>query len=680
MSEKNKKSPGKAKNKNSEVGPLMAFENRSYASTDGSSSLRKNSSSVIKKIGKFSNIDDGLIPFKGVKTRDGENISIREAIILCQKCYYNFSVFRNVIDTMTEFSVSNIYFRGGSEKSRSFFESYFRKVDVWDVQERFFREYYRSGNVFIYRYDSKVSKEDVKKITQTFGKADSSQLEVETSDVVLPSRYSIINPADIQLHGSINFIDNKYYKILTDYELERIRNPKTDEDLEVFNGLDEESKKILKQSGKSSSVKIALNPDKICVVFYKKQDYEPFAVPMGYPVLEDINFKYEMKKMDMAIARTMQQAVLLVTLGDVPEKGGINQENLKKMQKLFENESVGRVLIADYTTKAQFIVPQIGDLLDPKKYEVIDKDINIGLNNIFVGGEKFANQTAKVELFISRLTQARKAFITYFLLPEIKRIAKNLGFKNFPTPYFEDFKLNDNPDTLRIYSRLIELGVLTPSEGIQAIETNRLPTKEESLISQKEYKELRNKGYYEPLMGGPSTQMELAEKSSETQIKISDKALKTKSINSPTPTTPKKEEGRPSGTKGIPYKSNRKITPIGGEEGFSMAKIKEFFILSQELEIAVATILREKHNIKRLNNKQKEVSRSISNIIMTNEEPNNWLAVTHKYCEKPTDSNKERVLKITEIACKYNTDIESASVLYASQALTHKQDNTQSEE
>ena len=88
--------------------------------------------------------------------------------------------------------------------------------------------------------------------------------------------------------------------------------------------------------------------------FYKKQDYEPFAVPMGYPILEDLNAKSELKKMDLAISRTMQQAILLVTMGTEPEKGGINHENLKKMQSLFGNESVGRVLIADYTTKAEF--------------------------------------------------------------------------------------------------------------------------------------------------------------------------------------------------------------------------------------------------------------------------------------------------------------------------------------
>ena len=55
-------------------------------------------------------------------------------------------------------------------------------------------------------------------------------------------------------------------------------------------------------------------------VFYKKQDYEPFAVPMGYPVLEDINWKQEMKQMDMAVARTTNQAILLITMGTKASK------------------------------------------------------------------------------------------------------------------------------------------------------------------------------------------------------------------------------------------------------------------------------------------------------------------------------------------------------------------------
>ena len=90
--------------------------------------------------------------------------------------------------------------------------------------------------------------------------------------------------------------------------------------------------------------------------------------------------------------------------------------SLEAMQKLFENQSVGRVLIADYTTKAEFVIPDIAALIGPEKYEVVDRDIQIGLNNILIGDEKFANQSIKAQVFIERLEQARQHFINEFLL------------------------------------------------------------------------------------------------------------------------------------------------------------------------------------------------------------------------------------------------------------------------
>ena len=68
--------------------------------------------------------------------------------------------------------------------------------------------------------------------------------------------------------------------------------------------LPEEVKKQINDINVSSAngLKIPLDMERVITVFYKKQDYEPYGVPMGYPVLEDIDAKSELKKMDMAIA------------------------------------------------------------------------------------------------------------------------------------------------------------------------------------------------------------------------------------------------------------------------------------------------------------------------------------------------------------------------------------------
>ncbi len=129
---------------------------------------RRNKAADIHRTDRFKNISDGVIPFKytyGVSNKS--NLNIRDTVVLCQKAYYNFAVFRNTIDMMTEFSTSGIYYTGGSKKSRDFFHALFNKVGIWSMMDKFFREYYRSGNVFVYRFDAELRDTDVRRITQT---------------------------------------------------------------------------------------------------------------------------------------------------------------------------------------------------------------------------------------------------------------------------------------------------------------------------------------------------------------------------------------------------------------------------------------------------------------------------------------------------------------------------------
>lgn len=661
------------KKKEEASGSAMPLMSETQAAT--TTRTRSNKSARIDQLHRYENIDKGIIPFNYSTTGYGNktsNIDVRDAVILCQKAYYNFAIFRNAIDMMAEFSCSDIYLTGGSKKSKEFFTALFDKLNIWNLQDKFFREYYRSGNVFVYRFDSKIKKSDLNKMTQTFG------LAAATQKYIIPARYNILNPADIQTGGNISFAASNYYKMINGYELARLRNPKTDEDKEVLRSLPPDIKDKIKRD---SNVSIPLNREKICAVFYKKQDYEPLAVPMGYPVLDDINWKAEMKKMDMAVARTMQQTILLVTMGTDPDKGGVNQNNLTAMQDLFTNESVGRVLIADYTTKASFVVPEIGNILDPKKYEVVDKDIAMGLSSIITGGaEKFANQSVKVEMFMARLRQARKAFLNQFLMPEIKRVAKDLGFKNYPTANFHKLSLKNDPILSRIYARFIEMGILTPEEGMEAMETGRLPLGEDSLQSQEDFKKVRDKGLYEPMVGGPNTQKELAEKQLDVQMEMQDKSLEQaeKVAKAPQGSPPSKkqsnESGRPAGTNSP--QTTKQVKPIGAKYNkdgkpyksynFLLTKVKDSFIEADKLNKKVEASLKRKHKVKELNEDQRAVAFDITKIIVANEEPKNWSKKAKNYINNPIDTNPDRIKEIQIIASEHQVDDYLASILYLS--------------
>ena len=225
-----RKTTARTKKADSSGVPLMteSHATESYAASS-STRTRRNVSSKINQTDRFSNIDKGMVPFNYSTTGYGNktsNIDVKDAVILCQKAYYNFAVFRNAIDMMAEFSCSDIYLTGGSKKSRDFFTALFNKINIWNLQDKFFREYYRSGNVFLYRHDAKIKKADLNKMTKTFGLSNAAQ------KYSVPAKYVTLNPADIQVGGNISFTTSTFYKIINGYELSRLRNPKTDEDLE----------------------------------------------------------------------------------------------------------------------------------------------------------------------------------------------------------------------------------------------------------------------------------------------------------------------------------------------------------------------------------------------------------------------------------------------------------------
>ena len=97
-----------AKSKIEAPEPLMAsFESKGTVSP--SSRTRENRSAYIDRTNRYSNIEDGLVPFTYSKNvSNSSSVDVRDAVILCQKAYYNFSIFRNTIDVMTEFSTGTL--------------------------------------------------------------------------------------------------------------------------------------------------------------------------------------------------------------------------------------------------------------------------------------------------------------------------------------------------------------------------------------------------------------------------------------------------------------------------------------------------------------------------------------------------------------------------------------------
>ena len=602
---------------------------RQSTSTSAFSGTRKNRSAFVNLKDRFSSIDVGLLPYDYA----ADGIDLRDTIELCQKAYANVAVFRNAIDIMSEFTNTDLYLEGGTKKSREFFYKWFKRVNILSIKDQYFREYYRSGNVFLYRVDGKFKADDYAKLMNQVGSINPSQNKV-------PIRYILLNPYDIVAKRATTFSKGAYEKVLSEYELARLQNPQTDEDLELFQSLDLDTQELIRNGGYSSQgIKLQLDPQRLSFSFYKKQDYEPFAVPFGFPVLEDINAKMELKKMDQAITRTVENVILLITMGADPDKGGINANNLAAMQNLFKNESVGRVLVSDYTTKAEFIIPELNRVLGPDKYKILNDDIKQGLQNIVVGEEKFSSTQVKAQIFIDRLKESRNGFLNDFLQREVKRIAKELGFRSYPEVKMKDIDMRDEAQLMRVSTRLMELGILTPQQGMEMFHNGRFPEADNIAPAQKGFVDERKEGYYNPLVGGvPMVEADIGG-------------------NGKT----RKESGRPEGTTGVPIANAM----------YSRSDIQNtIYAIDQFVNSAKAKML-ENVDSDELTENQEEMIANLCESIVCSENKESWVE-TMESCVKDFEEiqNLHTLTKVLDISNEHKLELYPAAILYHSNEKT----------
>jgi len=590
-------------------------------SNSSSTKSRMPANGTDSNIRRYALLSQGLLPFDFSK----DGVDVRDAILLCQKAYANVAIVRNTIDIATEFANTDIYLEGGTERSREFFSKWFKKIKLWKMKDQYFREYYRSGNIFYYRIDGKFNAEDFKLLSGL------SENGIVNNRV--PLRYILINPYEIVAKISSSFAEAVYEKVLSEYELERLKNPKDDADVELLKGFPPEVQEQIKSKQYfRDGLKMKLDPQYLLYSFYKKQDYEPFAIPFAYPVLEDVNAKIELKHIDQAISRTVENVILLITMGAEPDKGGVNPANMTAMQNLFMNESVGRVLVSDYTTKADFVIPDLKKVVGEEKYKILNQDIKEGLMNVLLGEEKYNGQNAKISFFMERLKEARNSFLNDIIQPEIIRISKDLGFRAYPTAKFTEIDLKDETQYMRTISRLMELSILTPEQGIEAIQTGKLPDARALAPAQEQYISEREKGYYNPIVGG---------------VPVVPPAVPSAPTGAPTNST----SGRPLGT---PNQASRKDIQAVVYEVDAFMKASEDFVA-------------DKFKVKKLSKQQKQNVVELCKKVVASSDRENWVSTLQKCMANLDEIEKLKPLpQVSQTADEFLLEEYSAAIFYHS--------------
>lgn len=556
----------------------------------------------------------------------GGYVDIRDLIMLVERAFFSFAPLRHTIETQVELANDEIFLKGANKQARTFISKWLEKIGIWRLGDQFYRGYFLPANVYLYRFDATLSKENLNKLQTVYGK----NLQLSEAAVKLPIKYVMLDPACIARLQGLNY-ENEFVKVLTRAEIQKIKSPKTDEEKEFVSQFSSKELAEIKKSGYNGA-KLKLDPNRLYYSAYKRQDYQPFGIPFAFSVLQDIDYKLLLKKLDREIAKTFDFAILHFKVG-IESNGQllINASTITNLQSLFVNPKLQRVLVTGMDVDGKWLVPPIDTLLGEAKYKAVNDDIKAGLlSSILDENSKFASLSIKVQVLIQRLQEARQAFLKDFLEPEIKRVCGLMGFRSYPVPYFTDINLEDPTNFRKIVLRLLELGYLTPENMEEAIVKGVFPNMDEVLEYQEKFKKQKEDGLWQP------------------QLNRKEDAA---------------EPGRPGGT-GTPQ-STKKPGKIGTKASFNFKKLAENLVEFAKLKEGVAKKL--KKDFAGAHEDFDGLVFNTSQAISLTENRPEWYNSIASYLKNPTKPDKEKLDGIKGIMEEFDVeDEEQATALLLS--------------
>ena len=220
----------------------------------------------------------------------------------------------------------------------------------------------------------------------------------------------------------------------------------------------------------------------------------PYPNPYLLPILEVLEHKRNLRKMDYAIAARVITAIMLIKIGSdeypLTEDDDDIVTNLKRQMQYRNMESnVERVfqLFANHTVDISWIAPDVMALLDEKKYDSVNSDILFGLGfpRIVLMGETARSGTSQSEYALLSPAETIKS-IRDGLLPWSDDIYRQMkernNFENLPQPAFSEIRLYDIAKLMTVAQALYEVGALSRSSfakiGGYDFENVELPARE----------------------------------------------------------------------------------------------------------------------------------------------------------------------------------------------------------
>uniref|UniRef100_A0A6M3L9Q1 Uncharacterized protein n=1 Tax=viral metagenome TaxID=1070528 RepID=A0A6M3L9Q1_9ZZZZ len=420
---------------------------------------------------------------------------MEEIIQVCDKAYRHIGIIRNVIDLMSEFAAKGVRLQHTNSSIENFYEVWFDKISGRQVAEKFLNLIYRLGNLVSHRKYYTISKKELIKWKQGKGKKsvvqndDITLEEIITQQRQIPLEYSFLPVDSLQVvGGSLAAFTNKY-----EYELKigilksrsdtrsgyPTRSSRMSKDLE---SLPLDIRTALRQ-GKDT---IKLDNSRIQHHHYKKDDWQIWAYPMIFGILQDLIMYDKMKLADVSALDGVITNVRLWRLGFInesnvsqsilPTKSGIN-----KLRNILANNVGGGTLDLVWGPELDFkeSASEVWRWLGSEKYEPVLDAIydGIGIPGVLRtgSGKDNAGNIIGLQTLIERLEYGR-GLLVEFLQKEIDIVHNAMGFTKRkitkPTIAFDQTILSDRSAEKQLLINLADRNIISNESVLETFNKN----------------------------------------------------------------------------------------------------------------------------------------------------------------------------------------------------------------
>jgi hypothetical protein len=453
--------------------------------------------------------------------RSEEQVPLRQkrAIKMCMDAYDKVGIVRNIIDLMGDFGSQGINIVHENKSVEKFFRQWFKKVEGKERSERFLNNLYKTGQVFIYKSYADITPEITKYI-----KSMGQDIVVEVPNIekgTIPWRYNFFNPLTIDMKdGNISiFLGRKNFEITATSFFDNFKDGTIP--AKILDTLPPDIKKSIEQGDK----KIPLDPERLHVAYYKKDDWQQWAHPLTYAILDDIIMLEKMRLADLSALDGAISNIRLWTIGSLDHKILPSKRAINKLRNILASNVGGGTMELVWGPELSYTESnsQVYKFLGSEKYQSVLNSIYAGLGvpptltGIAGNGGGFTNNFISLKTLVERLQYGRDQLVKFWE-KELEIVRRAMGFRKSAHIVFDQMSLSDEASEKNLLIQLADRDIISHETILERFKY--VPSIEKVRLK-REQKERKNDDY--PDKASPyhnanhKQEMEKIDKQAETQ-------------------------------------------------------------------------------------------------------------------------------------------------------------------